>query len=395
MPPQPEALLVDTNRGAVPLWRALRDQGWQVTVVGADPQAPLARLCDRYIKANYSDGEALAAIVADRPWQAIIPGCTDASYLACAALPGARLRGFDSPEVVRQLFDKQALRQLASDLAIPQPALLSEQQAIGAEAVLVKPVDGFSGGGISRLDRPTAEQLQQALAVARQRSPSGQALIEEFVQGQLYSHSAFLHNQKIEHDFFVQEDCIDSPYAVDTSCLAVDLEEDVKQQLRTVMQRLAEHLQLVDGLLHSQFLLRDGKAHLLEITRRHPGDLYGLLIQHATGFDYAARYVNGFLAEPIQPRDRPQELRPIIRHTITVGAGCDLWSLRFHEPVLIREWVPLARAGDHLGAAPQGRVAIVFLECSENQIPRNPYIALTSKSLYQIHPSNAIDSQTP
>ena len=379
---QPEALLVDTNRGSYPLWRSLRDHRWRVSVVGADPKAPLPRFSDRYIEANYVDGQALAAIVAERPWAAIIPGCTDASYRACAALPGVSLRGFDSLQVVQQLFEKQGLRQLATELGICQPALLTVQEALKAEAVMVKPVDGFSGGGISKINQPNDEKLEQALVAARLRSPSGQALIEEFVDGQLYSHSAFICSQQITHDFFVQEDCVDYPYAVDTSCIALDLAEPVKAQVRADMQRLAQHLQLVDGLLHSQFLVRDGQACLLEITRRHPGDLYGLLIQYATGFDYAARYLNGFLPEPIQPRDVQQELRPIIRRTITAGPGRDLWSLRFHEPVKIRQWIPLAVAGDHLAAAPQGRAAIVFLEADTQEQMRALYKKILGRSAY-------------
>jgi hypothetical protein len=207
-------------------------------------------------------------------------------------------------------------------------------------------------------------------------------LIEEYVEGQLYSHSAFLVDQRISHDFFVQEDCIDYSYAVDTSCIALNLAEPVRAQVRANMQQLAQHLQLVDGLLHSQFLVRDGQAYLLEITRRHPGDLYSLLIQHSTGFNYAARYLNGFLPEPIEHRDVKQEMCPIIRHTITAGAGCDLWSLRFHHPVKIRQWIPLAVAGDHLAPAPQGRAAIIFLESETAQDHLSTYSRLLNRELY-------------
>ncbi len=271
---------------------------------------------------------------------------------------------------------------MARELGILQPSELSSTEALKCDAILVKPVDSFSGAGITKIKSPTNDAIDEALVAAQESSPSGRVLIEEFVEGQLYSHSAFLVNQAISHEFFVQEDCIDYPYAVDTSCIALDLAHSVKHQVRSDIQRLAHHLQLVDGLLHSQFLVRDGQAYLLEITRRHPGDLYGLLIQHATGFDYAARYLNGFLPEPIQPHDVQQELRPIIRHTITAGPGCELWSLRFHEPVKILQWVPLAVAGDYLAAAPQGRAAIVFLESETTKDHQALYGRLLNRELY-------------
>lgn len=379
-----DVLLVDTNRGSYPLWSTLTANGYNVTVVGGDPEAALARLCTSYIQADYADSRVLASIVASNSYVAVIPGCTDASYLACAGLPEWVNRGMDRPDAVRGIFNKQALRDLAGRLGILQPLELSLETALQAEQVLIKPVDGFSGAGIIKLQKPSAESLRDGLAVAAKRSPTGRALIEEFVVGRLYSHSAFLCDQEVAQDFFVQEDCVDYPYAVDTSCIALDLSEDVKQQMRSSVQRLAKHLQLVDGLFHSQFLVRDSQAYLLEITRRHPGDLYGLLIQHATGFDYATRYLNGFLPEPIQPRDVQQELRPIVRHTITAGPGQDLWSLRFHVPVMIRQWVPLAVAGDNLAAAPQGRVGIVFLESETPEEHLCTYLRILNRQLYSL-----------
>ncbi len=377
-----DVFLVDTNRGSYPLLRTLTDQGWNVSVVGADPAAPLAKLCPRYIQANYADGQQLCSLVAESPHAAIVPGCTDASYLACVALPGAPKRGLDEPDAVRQIFNKQALRQLAMKLGIQQPAELTEAEALGAERVLIKPVDGFSGAGITLLMQPTLESLREAVAASARQSPSGRALIETFVVGQLYSHSAFLKDQQIQHDFFVRENCVDFPYAVDTSCLALDLAAAVEQQVRRGVQRLARELRLQDGLIHTQFLDRKGEAYLLEITRRHPGDLYGLLIQLATGFDYTAHYLNAFLPDPCQPSLHEIGERFIIRHTITAGPGHGLWSLRFHAPVTIRQWIPLAKAGDHLPPAPQGRVAIVFLESHDEEAHREVYARLINRSLY-------------
>ena len=360
-----KALLVDTNRGSYPFINVLHREGWHITSIGSSSDAPLVTFCDHYIKADYSQVSELQRIIDNGGYCAVIPGCTDASYLACAQISQTQRRGIDSLDVVDKLFQKDALRKLASELQITQPRQLTEFQALQDISVIVKPVDGFSGGGITLLRRPTLDSLHRAIEDASLLSPSEHALIEEFVEGQLYSHSAFLLNQMIDIDFFVQEDCTDHPFAVDTSCIALDLAEDVKVQVRNEIERLAHHLLLVDGLLHTQFLLRDGTAYLLEITRRHPGDLYGLLIEYSTGFDYSTRYLNSFLPNPILPRDVQQTIRPVIRHTITAGPGLDLWSLQFHESLHIRQLIPLTRAGDHLDSAPRGRAAILFVESQD------------------------------
>ena len=377
-----EILLVDTNRGSYPLWRALAEQERRVSVVGADPDAPLAKLSSNYIKANYSDAKRMAEIVRNQPYVAIVPGCTDASYLACATLPGGPPKGVDSPEVAQQLFQKRSLRQLADELGIRQPAQLTETQALSAPCVIVKPVDGFSGAGITKLVEPTDEALQLAKATARKHSHTGQVLLEEYLEGQLYSHSAFIAKQKIVQDFFVQESCIDYPYAVDTSCVAHNLVKSATDELRSNLYKIAHHLDLVDGLIHTQFILRGGEAYLIEITRRHPGDLYGLLIQYSTGFDYAAQYLNAYLPKPIKHQDLHHGSKFIVRHTITAGTGCNFWSLKFKVPVLIRQWIQLAKAGDKLEAAPKGRAAIAFFETKDQESCARLYKQLAQREIY-------------
>ena len=85
---------------------------------------------------------------------------------------------------------------------------------------------------------------------------------------------------------------------------------------------------------------------------------------------------------PITVRHVKHDFCPIIRHTITAGPGCDLWSLRFHQPVKIRQWVPLAAAGDNLAAAPRGRAAIIFLETENSNDFESTYSCLLNRELY-------------
>ncbi len=376
-------LLVDTNRGSYPLLKTLEQNGYHVTTVGSDENAPLAKLTKHYINADYTDPTTLQAIVDSGCYSAVIPGCTDASYHACASLTSRINKGIDTQETIARILNKKGLRGTIKELGMPQPEELSEADAFNHQCILIKPVDSFSGSGISRLVRPSEFSLQSAIERAREVSPSRQFVIEEFIEGQLYSHSAFLEKQKITQDFFVQEDCSDYEYAVDTSRLAQNLSLDTKQIVRNSIDRLANRLQLNDGLVHTQFILKDGLAYIIEMTRRHPGDLYGLLIQHATGIDYSAHYLNAFLPEYCE-FDSSLDASPyIIRHTVTAGYGLDLWSLAFKHEVFIRQWIPLASAGTYISKAPQGRVAIVFFEQKNLKEQNELYDLLTKRLLYK------------
>ena len=57
-------------------------------------------------------------------------------------------------------------------------------------------------------------------------------VIEEFIQGQLYSHSAFIVDKKIIIDFVVEEHCIVNPFVVDTSRVLYNFDRDILNQIR-------------------------------------------------------------------------------------------------------------------------------------------------------------------
>lgn len=359
-------LLVDTNRAAYPVYSALCDLGHTVSVVGRSSGETLAKLSPNFIQLDYSDASRLSELVDDRRFDYLVPGCTDLSYVVCAQINGGRYPGIDTVDVAGTMNDKARFRAMAGRLGLTVPRVLPEIAEARMPPVIVKPVDAFSGQGMQVLLYPKAETLANALVGARAASKSGRALVEEFVRGQLYSHSAFIRSRKIIADFFVREDCTTCPFAVDTSCVTVDVPSVVQRGLRRQVERLAESLVLVDGLVHTQFIARDDSFWIIEMTRRCPGDIYALLIEFATGYPYAASYAAPFIGRQAVDRE-PTGLRErIIRHTVTAQNGAELWGLRFLRKVDIRLWVPLATAGDSLEPSPAGRAAIIFFRADSD-----------------------------
>ena len=114
-----KALILDTNRGSYPVYKALIKSGWFLTTIGRSEFEPLAKLCPNYVKADYGDNTFLEKFVQGGGFSAVIPGCTDESYLACSRLPRSLTIGIDAVDVVNQLFQKKALRGLVSSLGIP------------------------------------------------------------------------------------------------------------------------------------------------------------------------------------------------------------------------------------------------------------------------------------
>lgn len=358
------AVLLDTNAASVPIYRYLVDSGHDVHVVGERPDNALAKSADNYVKLDYSNVEAVTALVERLGADFLIPGCNDLSYETCAAISAKRrFPGIDTVDTVRILGNKQDFRRYAQAAGIPAPRQIAEADALAAGPVIVKPADAYSGRGVTALAAPSATDLAAAMAQAKAFSRSGTCLIEEFVEGQLYSHSAFLGANGILTDFFVEEHSSINPFAVDTSYVVPAFDPTLAAKVRAAIETIAQDLQLTTGLIHTQFIVDGDRFWIIEITRRCPGDLYSQLIASSTGFNYAENYARPFLGEGFD--GRAQAHRPILRHTIALREPQVFGGLRFHHPVDIEMFVSLALAGDRIAASPFGRIGILFARAAD------------------------------
>ena len=376
-----KTLLVDTNRAAYPVYNSLLASGHEVWVVGGNPAEPLAKISPNYVQLDYSDSEKLSDLLEKERFDFLVPGCTDISYKTCSKVGAGKFPGIDSVEVTRVINDKAEFRKLAEAINLSVPRLLTPHDALQHKSVIVKPVDSFSGRGISILHHPRRESLENAVAEARAASKSGTALIEEFVAGQLYSYSAFVRGGKVMVDFVVQEDCVANTFAVDVSRVVWDFPADMRALLQRDVERLAAELSLVDGLVHTQVIAAGDKYWIIEMTRRCPGDLYSLLIEYSTGYPYAASYAALFTWGIAASAEAADRRRLMIRHTTCPKGDMSMFGLSFQSPMRIKLFVPLALPGDRLSAGPAGRAALVFLECETEKIQADNYKKLLAGEL--------------
>lgn len=354
-----KALLVDTNFSSWPILRELEGWGHEVHVVGANPADALAKAHPRYHRLDYSDTEALARLVDSLSVEHLVPGCNDRSYISCAAVAAKTGHAcIDSVTNTANINDKSMFRDLARRFGLSIPRVFDWPREAPARPVIVKPVDAFSGKGITVVRDSSSAALQAASETATAASRSGRFLVEEFVEGQMYSHSAFVAGGLIVQDFWVVEHSSMNPFVVDVSHIARDLAEPIRANMRSEMERMAQGAGLVDGLIHAQFIVDGGRHVIVEVTRRCPGDLYSQLIELSTGYRYAQAYAAPFVDR--KAASGKLEERFIMRHTLTGNTTVALEHLRFCDPIRIERWVPLATSGDELRPSPLGRIGILF-----------------------------------
>jgi biotin carboxylase len=363
--PHDKALILDASFAALPLI-ALLKRKYQTLSMGNRPSDPGHALAHEALIEDYSNGEAVLEFCRRQKIQRLIPGVTDISYRVGAYVAeNLGFAGFDPLDTTHLLFDKQAFRRYARAHGFPVPKMADtlEEAAALDFPVLVKPADAYSGLGLEKLEDETG--LPAAIEKALQHSRKKTVIVEEFVQGSLHAHSAFIHAGQIARDFFVDEFCTVYPWAVNCSHLSHALPKALKKAVRECVTDLARDLRLGDGLLHTQFISRNLDFWLIEITRRCPGDLYGRLIQESCGAPYFSYYLHGFLQEGFETEQKSVRPRHIARHTVSSAVDLGRYAgIRFCPPARVRlmDMVILKSIGDTVRPAPHDRAAVAFLE---------------------------------
>lgn len=377
-------LLVDTNFSSGPIYQFLLAAGHAVTVIGGNPGDALAKSVKDYINLDYSNIEKTKQLIADRNIDYLVPGCNDRSYLVCAEINSdGRFPGIDSLATAEIINSKDKFRAFAAECGLPTPKVLAEKEIGARWPVIVKPVDSFSGRGVTVVNEGNSGDLAKALISARKASRTGMCIIEDYVEGQLYSHSAFLKGGEIVDDYIVEEHGTVNPFVVDTSRVIYDFIEPTLSSIRKNIRFLANRLNLTDGLIHTQFISNGDDYWLIEITRRCPGDLYSQLIELSTGYPYAENYARPFIGMPFNNQERKIK-HCVMRHTLTQSINYTLGSISFNFPLKIIKWVPLGLTGDRLPPSPYGRIGIFFVEESTERALTNTFSKTLKRQLYSV-----------
>ncbi|WP_078849446.1 ATP-grasp domain-containing protein [Streptomyces sp. NRRL F-5126] len=252
--------------------------------------------------------------------RAVVPvveyGVVVAATLAEAwGLPGAGLKA------ARVLRDKALLRAAASG-AVPQPAwaraegpddVAEFRSHHGGECVL-KPAGRQASLGVQLLgpgdDVPAAWAHTTGADEPTLRAGypgTARYLVEQRLHGPEVSVEAFVHDGTVGFTNITAKSVLASRHPVEMGhTLPADLPEPAADALREAVARLAEATGFGSGILHSEWILADGRPHLVECAGRLPGGAITVLVDLAYGTDILANLLRVLEgrgpAGPIAPR---------------------------------------------------------------------------------------------
>ena len=236
-------LLVGSSSGVLEIAQKIKAYGHQLIVLGGEVNDPCHQLADESVIVDYRDAKKSCDMVNSLEFEFIVPGSNDIAFETSHEIAKHhRPDFFDSSYAVQMLHNKSGFRHLLSELKLRQPKsyrlsdLSKIQNTIRDNPILVKPELSFSGKGISVVAEGAL--IEPAIELAKSSSRNQQCILEEFIDGELYSISAFLENGILKYAFFVNEFCFTNPFAVCASFTPSNLPGKLQQYVSDSISKI-------------------------------------------------------------------------------------------------------------------------------------------------------------
>ncbi len=287
-------LILNGSHSDIPLIEAGKKLGFHVITTGNLSELIGHSYADEYHCADFSNLEEILQLSRKLQIDYICScandfGAITASYVA----EKLSLPGHDSYENTLIIHHKDLFKEFSIKNDIPTPyakgfnninAALSAIDDFSLP-LIIKPIDLTGGKGITKV--VAWDEYNAAIKKAFSMSPQARIVVEEFVNGTQHSFSTFIQDGKVAFYFSDNEHSYLNPYIVSTSAApAIDI-DSVSKCLLDASNKIVKQLSLVDGVFHIQYLYEDGKASIIEITRRCSGDFYPYPVCKSTGIDWA------------------------------------------------------------------------------------------------------------
>jgi len=319
----------------IPLILASKKLGFYTITTGFNKDGLGHTYSDEYIYADFSDQTQIEDIVKTHHIDFVIPACNDFSILTTTSINEKISIGiFDSYETTKLLHHKSRFKTLALELGLNVAQSITFDKTESIEKLthlqyplIIKPIDLSGGKGVTKIDNQN--QLDDAINKAFISTKEKSILIEEFIEGSHHSCSILIKNKKIILSFFANEYFYKNPYLVEGAYSNDDIDNTIKKNILKDSQTLIDTLNLSDGLLHIQFIIKDDTPYILEITRRSPGDLYLNLVSYSMGIDFASLIIKLHIGtlDKLDIKDTKQ--KAILRHCLMSDTNGKISELYF------------------------------------------------------------------
>lgn len=300
-------LILGGGHAEIPLIKAAKSKGYYVITTGNQASGLGHKYSDEFVNCDFSDKEKMLLLAKEKKVDAVCSGCNDFALLSTSYVcEKLNLPGHDNYETSLIIHHKDKYRKFACENKIPTPIAYKcySQDDVQKYAedigypVIVKPVDLTGGKGIMKCDN--SKELTVAYHKAVTITRENYVIVEKYITGTNHGFSAFIQDKKVTFYFADNEQYYINKYMVSGASTPADVADSVIDRLCRYSEIISEKLELVDGILHIQYILSEENVpFIIEVCRRAPGDLYVRFVDEATKVGYADMIVSAESGEKI------------------------------------------------------------------------------------------------
>ena len=263
--------------------------GLYVITSGTNEKAPAHYFADEYVRADYSDKEAMLALAKEKKIDYMCSCANDFGMISTAYVcEQLGLPGHDSYETTLTVHHKDRLKPLLKKLGVRSPiaeVFSDRDEAISylraaKRPMILKPADNVASNGVS-VPR-TDEEIEKSIDFAFSKSKEKKIIVEPYIEGFFVTTTAMLIDQKVEaffadsSHFYPEGEIIGPEFPMNVRNTGVlrpaPFIDEFAPGVIEDINKIARELKLVDGKFHCELLITpEHEAWIFDLHRRMSG----------------------------------------------------------------------------------------------------------------------------
>lgn len=294
-----KVLILGGSYRDISLIKACKELGYYTITLGSRDDYIGHRYADSFYKENYNDFELIKKIISDEDINYLIPGSGEEPYMNVVKLSNElNIGNYDTYENAQVLHNKWKFKEfcLKHNLCVAKGEKYKDNLDLSnlSFPLIIKPVSMSGGKGTTIVSNK--EELEIALDYAKKYNQ--EILIEEVIDGDIFSYSVVISNKKVIYEFTAREYTYINKYII-SSAHSCKLDTEILKLLKDNVEVMSNELSMVDGMFHLQVIIKDNTPYIIDVTRRIAGDLYPDLIEKCDDVQYLKSVVQAYTGNKI------------------------------------------------------------------------------------------------
>lgn len=286
----------------------LKMRGYRTLLIDYHQRPCAADLADEHIRESTLDFDKVFQISKTRKASLVISSCIDqANVIACGVSERLGLPHPYSTEIANVVTNKSLMKEFMLANGVPTSRFITVQGPIESVPkdlcfpMIVKPSDSNSSKGVRRVD--CLDDLKSGVEDALSLSRSGEAIIEEFIEGVEIGIDCFVQAQSTSVLMTKQRRKIpaekDSAQQIYGCTWPAKVSNGVEQEIHRVASHIAKSLGITNCPLMIQAIVKNDQISVIEFAARFGGGESCTIIEAMTGVDIIELSVCSFLGEVV------------------------------------------------------------------------------------------------